>query len=233
MTTIGLFGYGQFGQLLAQHLQPHVREIRIYDPQYAQSDTLERTAQADVLIFAVPIQALETLLQQTQDHIQPNSWVLDVCSIKLPAIKLLEEYVPPHAHILGTHPLFGPQSGKDGIENLPLILCPVRGDHHPILTFTKDVLGLKVIVSTAEEHDKEMAYVQALTHLIGRSLKNLDIPDTPIQTRSYKHLLELRDLLKNDTFELFTAIQTENPFAEEVTGCFKKEIESLLSRVRG
>ena len=93
-------------------------------------------------------------------------------------------------------------------------------------------LGLTVTVTTPEEHDREMAYVQALTHLIGRSLVNLGIPDEQLKTPSYQHLLELCALIGADTFELFTAIQTQNPFAAEVAQAFVGEARSLLDQVR-
>jgi prephenate dehydrogenase len=76
-----------------------------------------------------------------------------------------------------------------------------------------------------------MAYVQALTHLIGRSLVNLGIPDEQLKTASYQHLLELCALIGADTFELFTAIQTQNPFAAEVVEKFVGEAQSLLDQV--
>jgi prephenate dehydrogenase len=77
-----------------------------------------------------------------------------------------------------------------------------------------------------------MAYVQALTHLIGRSLAALDIPDEALATTSYQHLLELMRLIRDDSFELFTAIQTLNPYAAEVAGAFVGQAEQLLAQVK-
>jgi prephenate dehydrogenase len=94
-------------------------------------------------------------------------------------------------------------------------------------------LGLAVTLATPEEHDREMAYVQALTHLIGRALVNLGIPDERLATQSYQHLLELCGLIGADTFELFKAIQTQNPFAPQVVSAFVEEARSLLTQVSG
>jgi hypothetical protein len=71
-------------------------------------------------------------------------------------------------------------------------------------------------IVSAEEHDREMAYVQALTHLIGRTLSAMEIPDESLKTQTYQHLLDMCSLIGNDTFELFTAMQVMNPFAAKV-----------------
>jgi len=111
------------------------------------------------------------------------------------------------------------------------VVCPVRGERHLRVVELATELGLVPSVTTPEEHDREMAYVQALTHLIGRSLVNIGIPDEQLKTQSYQHLLELCALIGADTFELFSAIQTQNPFAPDVVGAFVAEAQSLLGQV--
>jgi prephenate dehydrogenase len=111
------------------------------------------------------------------------------------------------------------------------VVCPLRGDPFIAIAAFGRSLGLSVTITSPEEHDREMAYVQALTHLIGRSLVNLDIPDEQLKTPSYQHLLELCSLIGADTFELFTAIQTQNPFAAEVAEAFVSQARSLLDQV--
>jgi prephenate dehydrogenase len=133
--------------------------------------------------------------------------------------------------LVATHPLFGPQSARNGLAGLRLVVCPIRGDRAEKVAAFGRSLGLTVTVTTAEEHDREMAYVQALTHLIGRSLVNLGIPDEQLKTPSYQHLLELCALIGGDTFELFSAIQTLNPYAAEVAESFVTQARSLLDRV--
>ncbi len=69
------------------------------------------------------------------------------------------------------------------------------------------------------------------THLIGRSLVNIGIPDEQLKTQSYQHLLELCSLISADTFELFKAIQQQNPFAKEVVNSFVDQARRLLRQV--
>jgi prephenate dehydrogenase len=149
----------------------------------------------------------------------------------LPA-EWMAEILPTHVDLVATHPLFGPQSAKTGLAGLRLVVCPIRGARADKVAAFGRSLGLTVTVTTAEEHDREMAYVQALTHLIGRSLVNLNIPDEQLKTPSYQHLLELCGLIGSDTFELFTAIQTQNPFASEIAEAFVAEARGLLDQVK-
>ena len=41
-------------------------------------------------------------------------------------------------------------------------------------------------------HDQQMAYVQALTHFIGRAVNDMDIPDVEQKTVAYQYLLDIK-----------------------------------------
>jgi prephenate dehydrogenase len=59
----------------------------------------------------------------------------------------------------------------------------------------------------------------------------MNIPDEKMKTQSYQHLIDLTGLIGNDSFELFTAIQTLNPFAKPVVEDFVARAEDLLGQV--
>jgi prephenate dehydrogenase len=241
MKTLGLVGLGQFGRLAARTLKDRfdiiatdaadcsaqARELGV------RFGALADAASCDVVVVAVPVRAMRETFAAIAPHIKPGALVADVGSVKMLPAQWMAELLPPHADIVATHPLFGPQSAKDGLAGQRLVICPVRGERHHAIVRLAEELGLVPNVTTPEEHDREMAYVQALTHLIGRSLVNLDIPDEQLKTASYQHLLDLCGLIRDDTFELFTAIQTLNPFAAEIARRFVGEAQGLLDRVSG
>jgi prephenate dehydrogenase len=241
MKNLGLIGFGQFGQLAAGVLKAHF-DVLVFDRASEAADrardlgvafgSLEAVASREVVVVAVPVAAMREVLVAIAGHLQPGALVVDVGSVKMLPAQWMDELLPAHADIVATHPLFGPQSvARDGLPGLRLVVCPVRGDRHErVATFGRS-LGLAVTLSTPEDHDQEMAYVQALTHLIGRALVNLGIPDERLATQSYQHLLELCGLIGADTFELFKAIQTQNPFAPQVVSAFVEEARSLLAQV--
>jgi prephenate dehydrogenase len=190
---------------------------------------IEEVAASDVVMLAVPVQAMTGVIARIAPIVQPGALVLDVASVKMLPARWMAEALPENVDIVATHPLFGPQSARNGLEGQPLVVCPVRGDRHERVAAFGRSLGLKVSVTTAEEHDREMAYVQALTHLIGRTLVNIRIPDEELKTNSYQHLLELCALSRDDTKELFFAIQNLNPYAQEITQQFIAEANGLLA----
>jgi len=240
MKTLGLVGFGQFGRLAAQILKAHF-DVLVTDTApgaetAARDDgvafgSLKDVAARDVVVVAVPVAAMPAVFAALAPHLKPGALVADVGSVKMLPAQWMAEILPAHVDLIATHPLFGPQSAKAGLEGLRFVICPIRGERHERVAAFGRSLGLTVTVTTAEEHDREMAYVQALTHLIGRSLVNLGIPDEQLKTASYQHLLELCSLIGADTFELFTAIQTQNPFAAEVAGAFVDQARSLLEQV--
>lgn len=241
MKSLGLIGFGQFGQLAAGILKDHF-DVLVADPApdaAARAKAIgvgfgapEDAASREVVIVAVPVPVMRGVFQAISAHIAPGALVIDVGSVKMLPTQWMLELLPAHCDLVATHPLFGPQSAKAGLSGLRLVVCPIRGERHEKVVAFGRSLGLTVTLTSPEEHDREMAYVQALTHLIGRSLVNLGIPDEQLKTVSYQHLLELCSLIGADTFELFTAIQTQNPFAAEVVEAFVDQARSLLDQVR-
>jgi prephenate dehydrogenase len=238
--TLGLIGFGQFGQLAAQHLAPlfDVLATDTATDGAARAEALgvrfgnlKDAASRDIVIVAVPVVAMPQIFEAIAPHLTPGALVIDVGSVKTLPSQWMVDLLPDYVDLVATHPLFGPQSAKTGLTGLRLVVCPIRGERSDKVAALGRSLGLTVTVTTPEEHDREMAYVQALTHLIGRSLVNLGIPDEQLKTPSYQHLLELCALIGGDTFELFSAIQTLNPYAAQVAESFVAQARSLLDRV--
>ncbi len=242
MKTLGILGFGAFGRLAAAQLSGRYA-IRAHDPasDAAPMDraaalpmTFAQVAASDIVLLAMPVQAMEAAIIAIAPHVRPDATVIDVASVKVLPCQWLATHIPETTHIVATHPLFGPQStARHGIAGRQLVICPIRGEQHHRVAALGEALGLRVRITSAEAHDQEMAYVQALTHLIGRTLAQMDIPDEALKTQSYQHLLELTGLIGTDSFDLFSAIQTMNPHAPPVVEQFVREAAALLAQVRG
>lgn len=237
MNTLGIIGFGRFGQLAAAHLRRDLAIVAhdagdIADAAAALGVTvgsLEAAAACDVVMLAVPVQELQAVVERIAPLVRPGALVMDVASVKLLPAEWMRRALPETVSIVATHPLFGPQSAKAGLAGQPLVICPVRGKEYAMVARFGRRLGLQIRVTTPEEHDREMAYVQALTHLVGRALVNIKVPDELLKTNSYQHLLDLCGLIRDDSHQLFVAIQKLNPFASEVTRAFLGEAEHLLA----
>lgn len=200
--------------------------------------SLAEAAKADAIVLAVPVQDMEALLVELAGLLRGRAGepplVLDVASVKLRPIELMTRLLPASTPIIGTHPLFGPESGKHGIENLPLAFCPVRADAELVTrvrAFLADTLRLRVIDIGPDEHDRQMAYVQGLTHLISRAVGEMRLPETPLATAAYERFLAMRSNLRADSWDLFLTIERENPYAKAVRDDLRRTLEEIERRL--
>jgi prephenate dehydrogenase len=239
--TLGLIGVGAFGEFMLKHITPYFN-IKIFDAHRdlehisklyrATPSTLQEIAQCNIIILAVPVRAMEKTLKDIAPHLKDGQLIIDVASVKLIPATLMQEILPAHVDMIGLHPLFGPQSGKFGIHNFNIALCNIAGMRAScVKEFLETHLGLNVYETTPEDHDKQMAYVQLLTHLIAKAFVKINPPDLVLTTKTYTLLCDMVELIRYDSDELFKAIQTDNPFALETKERFfnaMRELEDLL-----
>ncbi len=236
----GWIGFGNFGRFALPYLSANL-DVWVYDRVDKCADveelglnwgTLEEVASCDLVVLAVPVQFLEHLLIDIKDLVKPRAMIFDVSSVKVKPINLMKKYLPATTEIIGTHPLFGPQSGKNGVEGLNLVLCPVRTRKHLVLSrFFTNHYKLNVLERTPDLHDRQMAYVQALTHFIGRACNEMDIPDVEQKTPAYQYLLNIKRNLGQDSMDLFLTIELENPYAKEVRLQLLEELHALNDKL--
>lgn len=56
---------------------------------------------------------------------------------------------------------------------------------------------------TCEEHDRQAASTQFVTHTVGRMLGAMDLQSTEINTRGFEALLQLVNNTNHDSFDLY------------------------------
>ncbi len=178
---------------------------------------MKSASACDIVVLAVPVGKLEEVVAAAAPYLRPGTVVVDVGSVKSLPARIMEEGLPDHVEIVGTHPLFGPQSARDGLAGLKLAICPIRGRKwRSIAAFCRKRFGLKIIVATPEAHDREAAMVQGLTHLIAKVLVQMEPLPTSMTTRSYELLLQGVEMVRHDSPEVFDAIERMNPFVPTV-----------------
>ncbi|WMJ73540.1 prephenate dehydrogenase/arogenate dehydrogenase family protein [Cytophagaceae bacterium ABcell3] len=240
MKNLGIVGFGSFGQFIVPHLKPYFN-IYVHD-RMDLSDaasklgvkwgSLKEVVQKDIVVLGVPVQYLEDLVISVKDIINPHALVLDISSVKIKPVDLMMQHLPSSVQIVGTHPLFGPQSGRNGIKGFNMVVSPVRTRlYGNLFRFFSKILELNVLERTPVVHDKQMAYVQALTHFIGRAVNEMDIPDVEQKTQAYQYLLDIKRNLGQDSLDLFLTIEKENPFAKEVRDQFIDELNILNKKL--
>lgn len=222
--VLAIVGMGQFGTFMKSFLEPFFTIVEV-----RRNSDPSVVCESRVVVFAVSYEGLLPMIKKLKKHVPAEALICDVTSIKQKPLSVLKKYFPKH-QIIGTHPVFGPQSGKNGIKGMPITVCNVTADkktYKTFITFLHKSLGLHVIEQSPKEHDAEMAHVQALTHFIGRALLELNIQDFPTNTKSYAYLLKLCDMLRFDSYELFRTIEVHNPQAKNIRKKFLKTLMKI------
>lgn len=233
---LGMVGFGSFGRFMAGYLKDHfevvVTDCRPLEAKAAEIGVgwgnLEQVARSRVVVLAVPTSALEGVVVELRQWLAAGTLVADVCSVKQRPVQLLERLLPREVEVLGTHPMFGPQSGRDGIAGLKVVVCPVRTTRlDSVRRLLEQDLGLQVLEMSPERHDREMAYIQGLTHWMAKALREITLPDTELSTPAYRHLLQIEEILREDSDELFLTIQRDNAFVQEA----RSELTDRLTQI--
>ncbi len=221
--TVGIVGFGAFGALIAKHLAGHCR-LLAFDPSPRDAVGLPVTfctfpeiAHCDVVVLAVPVSCMAETIRALRPHLQSGTIVIDVGSVKIEPVRAMLAELPEHVEIIGSHPLFGPQSAKDGVAGHRIAWCPVRGSSAGrIAAFLHHVLKLDVIRTTPDAHDRQMAVVQGLTHLIAKVLVRMEPLPSRMTTKSFDLILQATDMVRHDAPAVYEAIERANPHAAVV-----------------
>ena len=236
---VGVYGLGRFGffwaELLGQKFDVYGynRTLSVNKPKNVSIITENDILQCDVLFLCVSISSLESVLKNISNRIKPGCLVFDTCSVKVHPVQLMESILPDSVDIIASHPMFGPDSGKNGVKKLPIVFIPIRDRAGFANTWKKIFLEyeMNVIEITAEMHDKDAAFTQGVTHFIGRVLNELHLKESEISTTGYKSLLSIVEQTCNDPLQLFRDLQHYNPFThgmrQELNDSLKKTMDML------
>ena len=235
VVQVGIYGLGRFGVFWAAQLARHypvcAYSRRLHRPPVGVRMVSERQVlRCPVVILCVAISALEEVVDRIAPQLGPDTLVMDTCSIKGFAAQVMERRLQLPVQILATHPMFGPDSARNGIAGQPMILCPVRISG-PLLREWQTrfaSMGLRVVMMTAEQHDREAAFTQGITHYLGRVLAEMGLDESTISTVGYRKLREIMEQTCNDSLQLFRDLQRYNPFTAEM----RERLEDALSEVR-
>lgn len=135
--------------------------------------SFDKIAIADVVIVAVPVNAIGQVTLKVLDKIRDNALVFDVGSVKETICKQVENH-PKRKNFVAAHPLAGTEfSGpKAAITNMfqhkVNILCEVEKTDWKILDQAISLfklLQMRIKMMQPSEHDRHIAYVSHLSHV--------------------------------------------------------------------
>ncbi|CCM77519.1 prephenate/arogenate dehydrogenase family protein [Rhizobium mesoamericanum] len=152
-------------------------ELRLGD-RYTTSSS-EAVKDADLVIVSVPVGASESVAKEVASNLKVGAIVTDVGSTKASVIAQMQPHMPPHVHFIPGHPLAGteksgPDAGFAGLfEGRWCIFTPIAGTDETALKRLRrfwEALGSKVDEMDPEHHDKVLAIVSHLPHIIAYNI---------------------------------------------------------------
>ncbi|NRP88910.1 Prephenate dehydrogenase [Ensifer adhaerens] len=139
----------------------------------------EAVKDADLVIVSVPVGASESVAKEISAHLKPGAIVTDVGSTKASVIAQMQPHMPANVHFIPGHPLAGteksgPDAGFAGLfEGRWCIFTPIPGTDEAAIRKLRhfwETLGSRVDEMDPEHHDKVLAIVSHLPHLIAYNI---------------------------------------------------------------
>ncbi|XUY29071.1 prephenate/arogenate dehydrogenase family protein [Agrobacterium sp. rho-8.1] len=134
---------------------------------------------ADLVIISVPVGASGSVAEQIAPHLKPGAIVTDVGSTKASVIAQMAPHMPQNVHFIPGHPLAGteksgPDAGFTGLfRDRWCIFTPLPETNAEALAQLRSFwerLGSRIDEMDAEHHDKVLAIVSHLPHIIAYNI---------------------------------------------------------------
>ena len=246
MQQISIVGFGRFGMTLYRLLQDDFK-IVLYDTAGIKSggqdglskntiiaQDLAQVYASNTVFYAVPVSEFEKTIKGHKGYFEPRHVLIDVLAVKLYPAKILEKYLHgTGTQAILTHPMFGPDSSRSGFDGLSIIVNRFLADDttYNVWRGYFQSKGLRTVELTPEEHDKMSANSIGLTHFLGRLLEQYKLAPTPIDTLGAKKLLEIKEQVCNDSWQLFNDLQHYNPYTKKMRLRLGEAYDKLYNRL--
>lgn len=151
------------------------QELKIIDESSTLEDAMNRS---QLIILAIPVDALLQTLTSILDKAGPQHVVMDVGSTKQKLLQLVTGH-SKRGRFVAAHPMAGTEySGPEAaVRNLfaqkTMVLCDVKNSDEDALELVEamvDKLSMRIVYMNAEEHDLHTAYVSHISHITSFAL---------------------------------------------------------------
>lgn len=241
---ISIIGYGRFGPVLYRLLKDDfsitlfsrskIKTEEILTKNTLITQDLSVVYDSDVIFYATPIETFGKLVASHKKYFKDEHLLIDVLSVKMYPAKVFSKHLRGRkTQAILTHPMFGPDSSKNGFTGLPMIMDRFKASEKNY-KFWKDFFAkkkLNIVEMSAKKHDQLAANSQGLTHFIGRLLNDFNLKPTNIDSMGTKKLLEVKEQTCNDTWQLFTNLQHFNPYTKSMRIKLGQKYDRLYNKL--
>ena len=233
---------GKMGQWFAKFFSESGFEVTGYDSEVKissksiiKSDSLVGSIlNTDYVILCTPTRRTPEIIRLIAKEMKRGTYLIEISSQKSKTITSLSK-MPAKINPICIHPMFGPGTKK--IKGKNIISIPVKDAKNELSVARSLFPGANFVTIDAAEHDKKIAVILGLTHLVNLVFANILSKDEKISLTekmsgaTFKVQKILAESIMTESPELIETI-IANPeirrFAEE----FWKDIGRLLTDVQ-
>ena len=135
---------------------------------------------SDLIYLAMPVGEIITFLQERSWQFKDGAVITDAGSTKAEVCRAARKHLPEGRWFIGGHPVAGshlggiPHARASMFENAPYVLITddteQKGQVLASVKKTVEMLGARVVLMTAAEHDRALALVSHLPQLLSSAL---------------------------------------------------------------
>lgn len=182
----------------------------------AVEDAKEACRQADLVVLATPVDRIASLAITAASVCSEDALITDLGSTKASIVVAVHKHPLAARMFVGSHPIAG--SEKTGAQHAraelfasrPVVLTPIDQSDPCRVRRASELwqsIGARVVVMTPEDHDRVMALISHVPHLVASALANL--LDAPCKGLVGNGWLDITRVASGDP-EMWTAICQEN-----------------------
>jgi prephenate dehydrogenase len=144
-------------------------------------DAAEGVRDADLVFLATPVCSLGPVTRQMMEHLKPGAILTDGGSVKQAVIDAIEPHLREDVHFVPGHPIAGTEnSGAEAAfaslyQDRRCILTPTQNTDEAALQKVSrmwEIVGSQVVVMDVEKHDRVLAAISHLPHMVAYALVN-------------------------------------------------------------
>lgn len=153
------------------------RDARVLDD--VSTDLVAAAAQADLLIFATPVNLIVAGVREVAPTCRPGTLITDVGSTKAHLCRELSTGLPNSATFIGSHPLAGSEkqgwehSRADLFDGRVCVVTPTetsRRDDVVRLSAFWQAIEMSVVEMSPDAHDRALAQASHVPHVVASAL---------------------------------------------------------------
>ncbi|MEO9310503.1 MAG: prephenate dehydrogenase/arogenate dehydrogenase family protein [Nitrososphaera sp.] len=233
---------GKMGQWFAKYFNSIGYEVVGFDSETPITDKTVKKASslvgavlnAEIVLLCTPTRRTPEIIRLIAKEMKRGSYLIEISSQKSKTAAALLK-IPSKINPVCIHPMFGPGTKK--IKGQNIISIPIK-DAKKELNLVKSLFeGANFVTIDATEHDKKIAIILGLTHLMNLAFANILSKDDKISLTermsgtTFKVQKILAESIMTESTELIETI-ISNPEIRKSAEEFWKDIGRLLTDIQ-